>query len=369
LTGTNLNVASGSYLWVGTPVTSGIGLAENVSGVSGLIATSGGVVTQYIKSDGTFQLGKSGGSYLSFDGTTVALVNTNLTVGSSNYIWAGSGVGVTGCGFYSGGFAGYYNSDRTVFISGITGNFQFGKATGHNLTYITSTGELTINGMTFSDWANISGSNIPDQNATDGATWSSDITNQPADNIIITSQGTASNTVRVNDAHAESGYDLRMYNGADIIFYSDAGSTAAGSIASLSGTFQVQAVGYLSLSADKDIRLSPGTGYFIRCYKDMLPLSSTGYDLGGTSNKWDYVYANYLGTSGTKITSGYITTVNTTTVNAVTLNATSNTATEQITCQKNKVYLGGSSANRFHIYLWQTDETYVGHFKGYITSS
>lgn len=191
LVGVDLLISSGHYTWVGdADLSNGIGLAENVNGISGLIATSGGEITQYIKSDGTFQLGKSSRSYISFNGTDVVLNKTNiinrnsadeitvnidfdgnLTLGTpashqltyvsntgtlaidgvnigvnnNSYVWVGTPDFSTGCGMIGGvssqsdGFYCGYAGDVTVHISAVDGSFTFGKVSGPHIQYDSTT--------------------------------------------------------------------------------------------------------------------------------------------------------------------------------------------------------------------------------------
>ena len=125
-----------------------------------------------------------------------------------------------------------------------------------------------------------------------------------------TSLNTADDTNHVNDAVAENTYDLHIYGGADIKFYSDNGNNATGSINNYSaGAYHylyIKGEDFTEIRANKELLLTAGSAYTITCAGDTIPNPTNAHDLGGTSNKWNYVYANYLGASGTNITRSHI---------------------------------------------------------------
>jgi len=158
---------TGGYVWAGsgTPGTgTGVGLIS-----TGFYGFNGTTQTAFISAtDGTFQFGPDG-KCVKYDGSTLAVTGSNLTLSSGNYVWVGTPF--VGVGFNEDGLlATDSGGTTTAYILANDGSFSFGKSGGNQLSYNPSTGDITLNGATISDWGDVSGSNLPAQNATVGAT-------------------------------------------------------------------------------------------------------------------------------------------------------------------------------------------------------
>ncbi len=124
-----------------------------------------------------------------------------------------------------------YNSSglkllEMIYDGANEGDVYFGDYDNANsgLKYDHSAGKLYYRGDIYAEGGEVSWTYITD----DG--------NKPDDGADVTGDNTANNTIYINDSENEAGYeviidgDLKIYNGADVYFYTDEGSSVCGKI-------------------------------------------------------------------------------------------------------------------------------------------